>query len=545
METPTASTTYASLSLTEDDHLAYENALRYVWSSLGAHIGVELPGCPTRYHHSPQRDHNPARTNQLIAQFTSATVEDVDEAVRITREMARSRTLEKMGWEGRLELVASMGQLIQDKRFDIAAILTYETGKTRAEALAEVNEVNAMIAAYTTFARECNNYSYLLNDGSQPPYEHSLSLARPLGGPVAVIVPFNFPFALAANMSLAAFLAGNPLIIKPASDTPLTTWCWYDVMRKAGVPPEACIFLAGPGSSVGEALIRHPGISCIAFTGSLETGKRITAAHNELFQQNIFRANPVMEMGGKNPVIVTRHANLEAAAEGIIRATVGFGGQKCSATSRIYAEKGIIKELQDRILKMARVGFPNGQKIMVGFPEIRETYVGPVINRAAFGRYHSVVTQMRYGGADVFPLHDHVVLKILPLIKPHGYFVQPLLAVGLPHEHPLNREEHFIPVATLMPIDSLEEGIAKANDTVYALCAGFFSEDEDEQRKFLAEIEAGVVYTNRRDGATTGSWPTMQNFGGWKGSGTSGKNSFGKWYALNFTREQDQTRVLG
>lgn len=403
--------------------------------------------------------------------------------------------------------------------------------------MAEIHEVIAMIKFYTATDKKFSDYSAQFDSGELPPHEKTSTELRSLGGPVAVISPFNFPFALAANHAIRSFLNGNPFVIKPASDTPFSTLMLEGVLHGTGMPKEAYSFVVGPGSAVGEQLLRHKDIKCIAFTGSLEVGKKIMAAHNELFQQNIFRAFPVMEMGGKNPTIVTESADLEEAAEGIIRSAVGYTGQKCSAASRVYAHEKIYDRLKNLMQHIALHGFSSGTQITIGLPWERETHLGPLINKAAFDRYYNIIGQLEKE-------------KIHPLSKPvpealreKGYFVRPVFVEGIPHDHPLNKEEHFVPIVFIHKFSSLEEAVKKANDVNYGLCAGVFTQDERDTKYFLENVQAGVVYVNRRAGSTTGSWPGRQSFGGWKGSGTSGRNSFGPWYALNFGQEQCKTVV--
>jgi 1-pyrroline-5-carboxylate dehydrogenase len=532
-------TTYASLALTEADHQAYEEALRNF--PLGEHYPIFVKGKPSLKRKEALRDIDPSDTSVVIATFPQANVRDVDCAVRTAK--STTGALKQMGWKGRFEILSRARELIRQKKYDIAAILTYEAGKNRGEAMAEVLEVIAMIDAYEKFLLESNFYSYPTNDGSEAPYEQVEISLEPLGGPVAVIVPFNFPFALCANMAMSAFLAGNPVILKPASDTPLATLQWRNIMVEAGAPEESHLFLAGPGSTVGEALLWHEDIRGIAFTGSSDVGLHINNVCAERAEKERVNIRFVAEMGGKNPVIVTRHADIRKAAMGIVRSAVGFGGQKCSAASRVYVEREVEEELWNALRDPELL-----RMVVGGDPKNRETFLGPLINKGAVEKYWRAVNEMMALGAPMIALMNLDQIEsdgLSAFIKmgEHGYFVTPFVA-RIPHDHWLSREEHFVPFVTFDVVESLEEAVEKANDTVYGLCAGIFTENEEEAQYFLDNIHAGVVYVNRKGGATTGSWPTIQSFGGWGMSGLRGLSAFGPWYLTSFAREQCRTRVL-
>jgi 1-pyrroline-5-carboxylate dehydrogenase len=214
-----------------------------------------------------------------------------------------------------------------------------------------------------------------------------------------------------------------------------------------------------------------------------------------------------------------------------MRSAFGFGGQKCSANSRVYVERPVYEEFLRLLLDKTAA-------ITIGDPLRRENWLGPVIHRRAVEKYEQAVADARrdgriaIGGDRVGPASDE-----------GGFYLQPTVATDLPVDHRLFRDELFVPFTVIAPIDSLDEGFALANDTVYGLTAGFYSEDRSEVARFLDEVEAGVVYVNRRAGATTGAWPGIQPFGGWKGSGTTGKAGGGLYYVQQFMREQSQTIV--
>ena len=236
-------------------------------------------------------------------------------------------------------------------------------------------------------------------------------------------------------------------------------------------------------------------------------------------------------MGGKNPAIVSRHADLDEAAEGIMRSAFGFSGQKCSANSRVYVERPVHDELVKRLVEKT-------EAITIGDPTDRRFWLGPVINAKAVGRYEQAVSDVRSSGRLAIG-GERVTEHGLDT----GFFVAPTVAFDLPTDHRLFRDELFVPFTAVAAVDSIDEALRLSNDTNLGLTAGFYSEDQSEIDTFLDQIEAGVVYVNRRAGATTGAWPGIQPFGGWKGSTATGKAGGGFYYVQQFMREQSQTIV--
>jgi 1-pyrroline-5-carboxylate dehydrogenase len=282
----------------------------------------------------------------------------------------------------------------------------------------------------------------------------------------------------------------------------------------------------GPGDTVGDELQVNQGIDGIVFTGSYEVGF-------DLFR-NFSKSYPrpcIVEMGGKNPAIVLKSADLEEAAEGIMRAAFGYGGQKCSANSRVYVERPVHDEL-------VRILVEKTEKLTVGDPLPRTAFLGPVIDQRAVERFQQAVADARRDGT-VFTGGEHLTDGDLA----RGYYVEPTVVGNLPADHRLFQDELFAPFTAVHAVDSMDEALRLANDVVYGLTAGVYSEDPAEVERFLEEIQAGVLYVNRRAGATTGAWPGVQAFGGWKGSGSTGKAGLSMYYVAQFLREQSHTVV--
>jgi 1-pyrroline-5-carboxylate dehydrogenase len=292
------------------------------------------------------------------------------------------------------------------------------------------------------------------------------------------------------------------------------------------VPAGAFNFITGSGSEVGARLALHEDVDGVIFTGSKEVGLDLFKRFSTDFPKPC-----ITEMGGKNPAIVTARADIDKAVDGVARSAFGFSGQKCSACSRVYVERPVYDEFITKLTERANA-------LKVGDPAERDVYVGPVIDDKAVARFEEAMSEavggtVRAGGS-----------RLTEGDYGRGSFVQPTVIDGLTLDHDLFRRELFLPLVVVGPVDSLDEALEQSNDTEYGLTAGIFSEDQSEIDRFFDGIEAGVVYANRRGGATTGAWPGCQSFCGWKGSGSTGKGGLGPYYVQQFLREQSRTVVV-
>ncbi len=428
-------------------------------------------------------------------------------------------------WRERVELLRRAAMLIEERVWKLSAGLSIEVGKNRMESLGEVQETADLISWYCDRFEEADGFDRILpNDPLTGYSSRNRTRLRPYGV-WAVIAPFNFPYALAGGPIGAALVTGNTVVFKTASDTALSGALLMQAFRDAGLPDGVLNHVTGPGSSIGDALARHPGVAGITFTGSHEVGMSIARE----YVGGRWPRPCIAEMGGKNPVIVTDRADLERAAAGIVRSAFGLQGQKCSACSRLYVHRDVAGELRERLVTLT-------EAIKVGDPTLRENWMGPVVNRIAHERYRRAIAAIGEAG------HAHVGARLLDDgDMARGWFVAPTIA-SLPHEHPLWNEEQFLPLLLVHQVDGLDEAIDLANQSGLGLAAGFYG-GEDEAATFLDRIEAGVTYVNRPQGATTGAWPGYQPFGGWKGSGSTGKAIGSYWYLPLYMREQSQTVV--
>jgi 1-pyrroline-5-carboxylate dehydrogenase len=518
--TPSAPDKVTYVSLSADDpatSAGFEAAIASVQQVLGRTWPVYVGG-DARHNRDTHASTSPADTRVVVARVASATAADVVHAVDAARAAfpAWSRT----PWQRRAEILQKAADLIRARRFELATWMILEMGKNRLEALGEIEETADLIGYYNAQMRE--NQGYVREMGRLVETDHNTSVLRPYGV-WAVIAPWNFPYALMAAPTAAALLCGNTVIMKPSSETPLSGVLLCQIFMEAGLPDGTLSCLPGSGGVVGEGLANHPGVDGLTFTGSLEVGFR------RLFQRFSTRyPKPcIVEMGGKNPAIVLESADLDAAASGVYRSAFGMNGHKCSACSRLYVHEAVADELLGRLeQKLADT--------RIGDPLERQTFLGPLATRGSHEDYQRYLREaaghVRVGGR---------VLTDWQFAN--GFFAEPTILTGLPRDHALMRQELFVPILAVQTVGSLSEALGAANDSDFGLTAGIFSRRQEEIDTFLERIEAGVVYVNRAAGATTGAWPGVQPFGGWKGSGSTGKNIGGLYTLPCYLREQSRT----
>ncbi len=514
--------TYATLAAgqTEEFRRKYDEAVARVRAGFGAKHPHRIDG----HEVTSERwfeDRSPVDTRIVIGHFPIGTAADVDRAVSAARRAYPDWS--GRPWQERCAIIRRAADMIEERGFELSALVSLEAGKNRLEAMGDVTET-ADLARYYCEQMEKNG-------GFDRPMarftsnEETRSVLKPFGV-WAIISPFNFPFALAGGPISGALVAGNTVVLKPSHETPLTALALHDIFIEAGVPTGALHLVFGTGPETGEALTSHPGVDGILFTGSKAVGMNIYHRFSKDFPKPC-----ITEMGGKNPAIVMDSADLADAAEGIMKSAFGLQGQKCSACSRVYVHASVKDKFLELLLQKTAA-------ITVGDPSAHGVWLGPVIHQRAYKDY-AKYAELAWKDGKVLAGGKALTDGALA----HGYFVAPTIVDGLPHDHTLFQNELFVPIVCVASFDTLEQALDLANGTEYGLTAGFFSAHQKEIDRFLERIEAGVVYINRKAGATTGAWPGVQPFGGWKGSGSSGKASGGLYYVQQFMREQSRTIV--
>ncbi len=465
---------------------------------------------------------SPISSELVVGRFPIGLRENVNAAVAAAK--AAYATWKEVPYQERAELCKKAARIFHKRRYDFWAALTLEAGKNRFEASIDADEATDFLNYYAL--QIIKNKGFKISMGKPFPEENCTSILKPFGV-WAVISPFNFPVAVTAGMAIGAIVAGNTVVLKPSSDCPLCGYLVYEALRDAGLPAGVCNFVTGSGSSTGVPLVENDDVAGFVFTGSFETGmanfRRALAKKPRPY---------IAEMGGKNPIIVSNKADMAKAAEGVVRSSFGYSGQKCSACSRVLVHKDIKDALVRLLVEKMKT-------LKTGDPRKKETFVGPVINEAAYKRFQE---------ASILAKKECKVVAGGRIITEgeyqKGYFVEPTVVDNVPRDHRLATEELFLPFTVIVTVDNLEDALNVANSSEYGLTAGIFTEDRSEITTFFNTMEAGVLYANRTRGGSTGAVVGGQSFVGWKSSGTTGRGAGGPYYVSQFLREQCHTDCI-
>ena len=513
--------TYVTLAADESLHPKFEAALRRLSAKLGESHPMHIGSEEVRSEAGEFEGRSPMDTSMVVSRFPLGTRDHARRAIGAARESFDSWSTTP--WQRRVRILERYARLIDERKFDISAAITYEVGKNRLEALAECWEAIDAVKYYAGVMRREKGYTTRMGKGG--PGERTQVICKP-HGVWPVISPFNFPFMLANGMAMGALITGNTVVLKPTSQAPLTGLMLYQLYRDAGVPAGAVNFVTGPGSNFEDEFVSNPDVAGIAFTGSKDVGMRL---FRRFHTEQPYPKPILLEMGSKNPTIVAASADIGKAVEGTVRAAFGYGGQKCSATSRIYVEKGakerFLSSLKSRV-----------EKLKVGDPREKDVFMGPVIDEKAVTKFREAVDEARRSGGRILTGGEAPGGK--------GYYVSPTVVSDLPEGSRLVTDELFLPFVVVNEAGSVKEAVAKANSTEYGLTAGIFARNKKDVKTFFDGIQFGVTYANRSGGSTTGAWPGAQSFTGWKASGVTGRGVGSPYYLLNFIRDQSQTNVV-
>jgi len=433
-------------------------------------------------------DINPA-TLENLATVQVAGNEDVDRAVEAAEE--GFRVWSEVPAPRRAEVIFRAARILQERKEDLAILMTEEMGKVLPETRGDVQEA-IDIAIY---AAGEGRRMFGETTTSELKDKFCMTVLRPIGV-VGVITPWNFPLAIPGWKIMPALIAGNAIVFKPASDTPLLAIKLVEILMEAGLPPGVVNIVPGPGGSVGKAIVQHPRIKAISFTGSLETGKWIM----EECAKTMKRVS--LELGGKNPVIVMDDADLELALEGVLWGAFGTTGQRCTATSRLILHEKIKDEFTTRLLAKTKL-------LRVGNGLLPETDIGPVINKAQLEKIERYVRIGKEEGATLL-LGGNAIDPGLP-----GYFFEPTIFTDVRPDMRIAQEEIFGPVLSIITVSGLEEAIEVANNTRYGLSSAIYTENVGKAFRAVKKIEAGITYVN----APTIGAEVHLPFGGVKGTG--------------------------
>jgi len=487
---------------------AMEAAIEKVRGELGCRYPIIIDG--ERYHDGETFDStNPARKDEIVGTFVKGTKDMALKAVEVAAE--RFEEWRKVDPDERARFLLRAAALMRKRKFEFAAWQVFEVSKNWFEADADVAEAIDFLEFY---AREMMRIG-----GAQPveayPGEENNLYYIPLGV-AAVIPPWNFPSAIMVGMTTAALVAGNTVVLKPASAAPTIAWKFFEVMEELQLPKGVLNFLPGPGRAIGDTIVDHPKTRIIAFTGSKEIGLRIHERASKTNPGQIWIKRTVLEMGGKDFILADETAEPDDVAAGIVTAAFGFQGQKCSACSRAIIHEAIYDEVVKRVVASA-------SEIKVGAPDHMISGMGAVIDRAAFEKIMSYIEIGKQEG------------KLLIGGKPAGeggWFIEPTVFGDIAWNARLGQEEIFGPVLALIKCSSFEEGVQFANSTEFGLTGSLYSQNRQRLEIGRRDLMAGNLYLNRK---CTGALVGVQPFGGFNMSGTDSKAG-GRDYLLLFTQ---------
>jgi len=462
---------------------------------------------------------NPAHPGQVVGITQEAGRGHVDVAIQAAA--AAFERWKNVSVDERVELLTNVAAILRERKFEYSACMVYEVGKNWAEADADVAETIDFAEYY---ARQAVRLSEVQTD-VQLPGEHDTLMYIPLGIG-AVIPPWNFPSAIMAGMTMASIVCGNTVVLKPSHDSPIIAAKFFEILQEAGMPDGVVNFCPGSGSTFGSALVEHPQLRYIAFTGSKEVGLGINqrAAGPRSGQKWIKRT--VLEMGGKDSIIVADDANLDAAVEGVVQSAYGFSGQKCSACSRAIIDEKIydvfLERLKDRVTQIT-VGDPAENKAMG--PVVSEKQMKKILSYIEIGKKEG---RLIAGGGPVREMAE-------------GYYIQPTVFADISPTARIAQEEIFGPVLAVIQARNYDEALDIANNTEFGLTGAVYSTSREKLERARYEFYVGNLYFNRKcTGAMVGAHP----FGGFNMSGTDSKAG-GPDYLLLFSQAKSVAEKLG
>jgi 1-pyrroline-5-carboxylate dehydrogenase len=489
-----------------ENRSAMEAALKKVASEFGKEYPMYIGGQRV-VTTAKMSSTNPSHPSQVIAVFQSASAEQANQAVEAAHKAFES--WKKVPAQQRAECLFRAAKILRERKFEMNALICYEAGKTWPEADADTAETIDFCEFY---GREMLR---LAEPQKLTPMrgEKNYMVYIPLGVGV-VIPPWNFPAAIAAGMTMASLVTGNTVVLKPAGDTPTVAAQFVEIAYEAGIPKEALNFITGPGGVVGDALVRHPKTRYIAFTGSKEVGLRISELAGKTVPGQMWVKRTVLEMGGKDSIIVDEEGDVDSAVEGVVQSAFGYQGQKCSACSRAIVSEKVYDSFVQKVVERTK-------KIKVGPSDNPDNYMGPVVSKGA------MTTIMGY--IDVGKKEGKLVHGG-ERAPGDGYFIQPTVIADVDPKARISQEEIFGPVLAIIKARDFDHALEIANNTEFGLTGAVYSRNPEKLEKAQEVFHVGNLYLNRKcTGAMVGAHP----FGGFNMSGTDSKTG-GKDYLLLF-----------
>lgn len=435
--------------------------------------------------------YNPAKNDEVIGYFPLSTANDVKAAVDAAHKAFPA-------WKAtpaphRAEIILKAAHLLEARKEELAQTMVREMGKVLKEARGDVQEAIDMAKFMAGEGRRLIGQTV----PSELPNKFAMSIRQPLGV-VGLITPWNFPVAIPSWKSLPALVAGNTVVLKPASDTPLCALMYVEILNEAGLPPGVLNLVTGSGSKVGNALIDDPRVHAISITGSSEVGRKVAGRCGELMKKI------TCELGGKNAICVMEDADIELALEGALWGAFGTAGQRCTAASRVIVHKDLYKEFCDKFKKRT-------EALKVGYGLNPEIEVGPVVNKEQLETVKKYVEIGKAEGAKILCGGNAITTGDCA----NGYFHEPTVFIDVKADMRIAQEEIFGPVTAVIPVGSFEEAIEVANGTEFGLSLSMYTQNINRAFKAIEELESGIVYIN----APTIGAEIQLPFGGLKQTG--------------------------
>ena len=500
----------------EENKRAFEEALALVKSEFGKEYPLVING-EKIYTEKKIVSYNPAKKDEVVGVVSKATQELADRAIKEAAEVFE----EWKNWapDARARLLFKAAAIMRRRKHELSAVMVYEAGKSWVEADADTAEAIDFMEYY--------GRQMIRLGGSQPVTpnagETNDNYYIPLGVGI-IIPPWNFPNAILTGMASGAVVAGNTIILKPASATPIIGAKFMEIMEQAGMPNGVINFLPGSGGEVGDFLVEHPLTRFISFTGSKEVGLRIFQKAAQVAPGQKWIKRVVAEMGGKDAVLVNNDADVEAASTAIVASAFGFQGQKCSAGSRAIIHKDVYDEVLAKVVEKTA-------KLSQGYTEDGSIYMGPVVDKSAF---ENVNRYIEIGKTEARLVHggnsDDSV----------GYFIEPTVFADVDSKAVIGQEEIFGPVLSVIKAEDIEDGFRIFNDTEYGLTGSLYAKDRAIIERGRKELHCGNLYFNRK---STGALVGVHPFGGFNMSGTDSKTG-SEDYLLLFLQAKSISEAL-
>lgn len=486
-----------------------EESLKKVRSEFGKEYPLIIGG-ERIYTEKKIESYNPSNPDEVVGYTGKAGREEAEKAMQVA--LSTFESWKNVSAEARARILFRAASIMKRRRFELNSWMVYEAGKTWIEADADTAEAIDFLEYYGREMLKLDRPTNLY----RIPGEDNEQYYIPLGVGI-VIPPWNFPLAILAGMTSAAVVAGNTVILKPASTTTVIAAKFMEIMEEAGLPAGVINFLPGSGGVIGDYLVEHPKTRFVAFTGSMEVGLRINELAAKPREGQIWIKRVIAEMGGKDAIVVDNEADIDAAVEGIVTSAFGFQGQKCSACSRAIIHRDVYDEVKEKVIAKVK-------EIRIGQPDNLENYMGPVVDESAMNTI--------LGYMDTAKSEGTVLVGGKRVEGSKGYFLEPTVVEGVAEDSRIAQEEIFGPVLALFKAEDYDDAIRIANNSIYGLTGSVYSRNREKLEKARSEFHVGNLYFNRK---STGALVGVHPFGGFNMSGTDSKAG-GPEYLLLFTQ---------